>query len=112
MTPIDGNGPKLPEHLNDNKIINNLADLQSLHKNLEIVLVSKDINMRLKARGFGDEAQDYHNDQLVTDVELLPSGYTEFKGSFWSTIDKVETIQREGVTEHIIKREGDGLKRL
>ena len=111
MSPIDGNGPKLPEHLNDNKIINNLADLQSLHKNLEIVLVSKDINMRLKARGFGVEAQDYHNDQLVTDVELLPAGYTEFKGSFWSTIDKVETIQREGITEHIIKREG-ALKRL
>jgi len=111
MNPIDGNGPRLSEHLNDNKIINNLADLQSLHKNLEIVLVSKDINMRLKARGFGVEAQDYHNDQLVTDVELLPTGYTEFKGSFWSTIDKVETIQREGVTEHIIKREG-ALKNL
>ena len=106
MNPINGNGPKLPEHLNDNKIINHLADLQSLHKNLEIILVSKDINMRLKARGFGIEAQDYHNDQLVTDVDLLPTGYTEFEGSFWSTIDKVETIQREGVTEHIIKREG------
>jgi PhoH-like ATPase len=106
INPVDGKGPRLPEHLNDNKIINNLADLQALHKNLEIILVSKDINMRLKARGFGVEAQDYHNDQLVTDVELLPTGYTEFEGSFWSTIDKVETIQREGITEHIIKREG------
>ena len=106
MNPVDGKGPHLPEHLNDNKIINSLADLQSLHKNREIILVSKDINMRLKARGFGVEAQDYHNDQLIDDVELLPSGYTEFKNSFWDNIDKVETVQREGVTEHILKREG------
>lgn len=106
MNPVDGKGPHLPEHLNDNKIINSLADLQSLHKNRDIILVSKDINMRLKARGFGVEAQDYHNDQLVDDVELLPSGYAEYKDSFWDNIEKVETIQREGVTEHILKREG------
>ncbi len=106
LNPVEGKGPHLPDHLNDNKIINSLADLQSLHKNREIILVSKDINMRLKARGFGVEAQDYHNDQLVTDVDLLPTGYTEFENSFWDTIDKVETVQREGVTEHILMREG------
>lgn len=82
LNPVEGKGPHLPDHLNDNKIINSLADLQSLHKNREIILVSKDINMRLKARGFGVEAQDYHNDQLVTDVDLLPTGYTEFENSF------------------------------
>ena len=49
----------LPEHLNDNKIINTLAALQNRHKSRDIILVSKDINMRLKARGFGVEAQDY-----------------------------------------------------
>lgn len=100
-------GPHLPDNLNDNKIINSLANLQSIHKDRQIILVSKDINMRLKARGFGVEAQDYHNDQLVDDVDLLPSGYQKFANSFWDTIQKVETIQREGVTEHILKKEGD-----
>ena len=97
----------LPEHLNDNKIINTLAALQNKHKSRDIILVSKDINMRLKARGFGVEAQDYHNDQLLDDIDLLPKGYKEFPGSFWDGIEKVETVQREGITEHLLKREGE-----
>ncbi|WP_207308830.1 PhoH family protein [Marinobacter caseinilyticus] len=97
----------LPEHLNDNKIINNLAALQERHKSRDIILVSKDINMRLKARGFGVEAQDYHNDQLIDDIDLLPRGYKTFPNSFWDNIAKVETVQREGVTEHILKKEGE-----
>ena len=101
------NSHSLPEHLNDNKIINTLAALQDEHKARDIILVSKDINMRLKARGFGVEAQDYHNDQLLDDIDLLPKGYREFSNSFWDTIEKVETIQREGITEHILKREGE-----
>ncbi len=97
----------LPEHLNDNKIINTLAELQARYKDRDIILVSKDINMRLKARGFGVEAQDYHNDQLLDDINLLPKGYHEFPNSFWDKIQKVETVQREAVTEHILKREGE-----
>src|SRR5690606_10945695 len=64
--------PHLPENLNDNKIINALANLQSIHKERQIILVSKDINMRLKARACGVEAQDYHTDQLIDDIDLLP----------------------------------------
>lgn len=97
----------LPEHLNDNKIINTLAALQDKHPSRDIILVSKDINMRLKARGFGVEAQDYHNDQLIDDIDLLPQGYQEYPGSFWDSIEKVETLQREGITEHLLKREGE-----
>ncbi|SFR74604.1 PhoH-like ATPase [Marinobacter daqiaonensis] len=97
----------LPEHLNDNKIINTLAELQSRYKSRDIILVTKDINMRLKARGFGVEAQDYHNDQLLDDIDLLPKGYHEFPNSFWDKIQKVETVQREAITEHILKREGE-----
>lgn len=97
----------LPDNLNDNKIINSLAALQEQYPDRDILLVSKDINMRLKARGFGVEAQDYHNDQLLDDIDLLPQGYREFPNSFWDTIEKVETVQREGITEHILKREGD-----
>ncbi|MCP5162836.1 MAG: PhoH family protein [Hahellaceae bacterium] len=106
MNTRSSGGPHLPDTLNDNRIINSLSDLQSLHKGRDIILVSKDINMRLKARGFGIEAQDYHNDQLVDDVDMLSKGYMEFQGSFWDSITKVETVQREGVTEHILKREG------
>ena len=63
--------------------------------------------MRLKAQGFGVKAQDYHNDQLLDDIDLLPRGYKEFPNSFWDNIARVETVQREGVTEHLLKREGE-----
>ena len=43
----------LPEHLNDNKIINQLVELKSRHSGVRVVLVTKDINMRLKARACG-----------------------------------------------------------
>ncbi|MFC4259501.1 PhoH family protein [Marinobacter lacisalsi] len=107
MTTGHAGNHSLPEHLNDNKIINTLAELQSRFKSRDIILVSKDINMRLKARGFGVEAQDYHNDQLLDDIDLLPKGYHQFPNSFWDKIQKVETVQREAVTEHLLKREGE-----
>ncbi|HEV8078104.1 MAG TPA: PhoH family protein [Marinobacter sp.] len=107
MSAESVSGHALPEHLNDNKIINSLAALQERHTDRDIILVSNDINMRLKARGFGVEAQAYHNDQLVDDINLLPRGYIEFPGSFWDTISKVETKQRNGATEHQFKREGE-----
>src|SRR5690606_40007355 len=50
--------PHLPDNMNDNRIINALANLQSLHKERQIILVSKDINMRLKARARAGAAQD------------------------------------------------------
>ncbi|WP_246065525.1 PhoH family protein [Hydrocarboniclastica marina] len=111
MTADPGNRHHLPDDLNDNRIINSLADLQARYRNRQIILVSKDINMRLKARGFGVEAEDYQNDQLVDDIDMLPVGYVEYAGSFWDSIEKVETIQREGITEHIIPRI-DGLEKL
>jgi len=93
---------QLPDNLNDNRIINALIQLKSKRKTHPTILVSKDINMRLKARACGVEAQDYHSDQLVDDIELLSQGYTEFEGSFWDTVNKVETRQLDSRTEHII----------
>ena len=93
---------QLAENHNDNKIINALIQLKSERLDIPTVLVSKDINMRLKARACGIEAQDYQTDQLIDDIDLLPQGYIEFENSFWDNISKVETLQKESATEHII----------
>ena len=90
----------LPEDLNDNKIINQLVELQSGRPGLSVVLVTKDINMRLKARACGLAAEDYHTDQLVDDVDLLSKGYHDMEGSFWDRVSKVETRQGHGRTWH------------
>ncbi|WP_321350732.1 PhoH family protein [Halopseudomonas oceani] len=93
----------LPNDLNDNKIINQLCQLQSLHPDDSIVLVSKDINMRLKARACGIDAEDYHTDQLLDDISLLARGYHEIEGSFWERVAKVETRQLTGQTVHEVQ---------
>jgi len=97
----------LPEDLNDNKIINQLVDLRSRHPGTDVVLVTKDINMRLKARACGIFAEDYHTDQLVDDVALLSRGYHTLTGSFWDRVSKVETRQGHGRTWHMVPRSSE-----
>jgi PhoH-like ATPase len=94
----------LPNHLNDNKIINDIFMLKQHRPEQRAVLVTKDINMRLKAKGCGIETQDYHNDQLVTDVNLLIKGYSQFEGNFWDLIDNVESTRQGTRTYHKIPR--------
>ncbi len=104
MTHAPDNLAILPTHLNDNKIINDICLLKKNRPNMRTVLVTKDINMRLKARGCGIESEDYHNDQLVSDINLLDTGYLEFVGSFWDHIENVETEQQAGRTLHRIAK--------
>ncbi|NHO64513.1 PhoH family protein [Aestuariicella hydrocarbonica] len=95
----------LPTNINDNKIINDICLLRHQHPNHRVILVTKDINMRLKARGCGIESDDYHSDQLVTDIEQLNKGYLEIEGNFWDQVEKVETQQQMGRTVHRIPKE-------
>lgn len=100
--PRNAQNGLLPEHLNDNRIINDIAALMARDPDRHFVLVTKDINMRLKARACGIDAEDYHNDQLVTDIRQLTRGYFEVSGSFWDSISKVETQQHGAETMHRI----------
>lgn len=93
----------LPSNLNDNKIINTLVKLQEKQPRRDITLITKDINMRLKARGCGIASQDYHTDQLLSDVDLLEQGFHSLEGSFWQTQEQVETFHDATGTYHKIK---------
>ncbi|WP_221800588.1 PhoH family protein [Oceanobacter mangrovi] len=101
---LDSRNRTLSLDLNDNKIINGLVSLAEKHPHREIILISKDINMRLKARGCGIGAQDYHNDQLLSDVSLLETGYYTYANSFWDSQNKVETCHDATGTYHRIPR--------
>ncbi|WP_110969709.1 PhoH family protein [Pseudomonas huaxiensis] len=103
MTPRAEPHRLLPEHLNDNIIINQVLELRSRRKDRDVVLVTKDINMRLKARACGIAAEDYSTDQLVDDVSLLSKGYHSVTGSFWDRVSKVETRQERGRTWHRVQ---------
>ncbi len=97
----------LPEDLNDNKIINQLVELKARRPGMSVVLVTKDINMRLKARGCGLDSEDYHTDQLVDDISLLSKGYHNVDGAFWDRVAKVDTRQGHGRTWHRVQLSED-----
>lgn len=73
----------LPEGKGDNLILAVVSELQKTRKGQEVVLVSKDINMRIKARALGLPAEDYFNDQVLEDRDLMYSGVLALPADFW-----------------------------
>jgi PhoH-like ATPase len=73
--------------------------LQEAHPKREVILVSKDINMRIKARAVGLAAEDYFNDKVLEDTDLLYSGMQALPGEFWEQHGKdMESWQQGGHT--------------
>jgi PhoH-like ATPase len=65
----------------------------------EVVLVSKDINMRVKARALGLPAEDYYNDKTLEDGDLLYTGVMPLPADFWDRHGKtMESWQQGGHT--------------
>jgi PhoH-like ATPase len=90
---------------NDNRIINAALMLQRDKKSHSVVLVTKDINMRLKAKGAGlENVEDYRTDQLVSDIKFLSKGYFTFDGNFWDKIKSVNSHSEGRDTIHTIER--------
>ena len=73
----------LPQGKADNQILGVVQALGKLHPSREVVLVSKDINMRVKARALGLAAEDYQNDKTLEDGDLLYCGWLSLPGDFW-----------------------------
>jgi len=73
----------LPEGKGDNMILAVVSELQKTRQGQEVVLVSKDINMRIKARALGLPAEDYFNDQVLEDRDLMYSGVMTLAADFW-----------------------------
>lgn len=103
--PLVVNPSFLCSDLPDNRIINTALHLQTISDH-EVVLVSNDINMRIKAKGTGVHlVESYSNDTTVSDVDLLQSGYIEVYGDFWEQIGNIRaTMQTERGVEYQIDR--------
>ena len=83
----------------DNQIIAVVMHLTRQAGKRQVVLVSKDINMRIKARALGLAAEDYFNDKVLEDTELLYSGVRELPADFWERHGKgMESWQQGGHT--------------
>lgn len=84
----------LPQGKADNQILTVVRALEADQPGRPVVLVSKDINMRIKARALGLPAEDYFNDHVLEDSDLLYSGIVQLPDDFWNKHGKgVETWQ-------------------
>jgi len=75
----------LPGQKADNHILGVALSLKQKHEDKEIIIVSKDINLRIKATILGILAEDYYNDKVLDDVSLLHSGMHLLPSNFWDT---------------------------
>ena len=94
----------LPIGKADNMILATVKALQEKHPDKSIVLVSKDINMRIKATALGLSAEDYFNDKTLDDTDMLYSGCTRLPSDFWEVTGKtLESWQADGRTWYRIQ---------
>ena len=81
----------------DNQILGVVRALQHKYPERQVVLVSKDINMRIKARALGLPAEDYQNDQVIDDLDMLYAGTLALTPDFWDRHSKgMESWQQGG----------------
>jgi PhoH-like ATPase len=93
------------QQANDNRIINVALYLQSQHPDGYVCLVTKDINMRLKAKGSGlTHVEDYRRDRVLDDIQFMAKGYEHLDGNFWNQVDSVETLREGAQTIHVLSR--------
>jgi PhoH-like ATPase len=93
----------LPGHKADNNILATALGLQKKFTDRLVIIVSKDINLRIKAGILGIPAEDYHNDRVMEDVNLLHNGLHLVDDDFWNTQAKtIEAWQETGRTFYSI----------
>ncbi len=102
---IQGDLPaRLASGKTDNQILGVVKHLQEQHERRQVILVSKDINMRIKARALALAAEDYFSDKVLEDTDLLYTGLCELPEDFWEKHGKdMESWQQAGHTFYRVR---------
>lgn len=77
----------------DNVLLGVTLDLRKDHPEREVTLISKDINLRIKAHALGIRAEDYTTDQVLDDANLLYSGTARLEPSLLHGLEKTEEAE-------------------
>jgi PhoH-like ATPase len=94
----------LPTLKADNHILGVALALKKHYPQRHVILVSKDINMRIKARAIGVAAEDYYNDKVLEDTDVLYTGVQELSRDFWDKHGKeMESWQSGGHNYYRVK---------
>ncbi len=90
----------------DNTILN-ITHALNEQKDVTAILVSKDINLRIKAAALSIYSEDYNNDKVLDDLSLLYAGTIELDNHFWEQHDKgIKSWHQEGKTFYDVHGEG------
>ena len=82
----------------DNQILAAVLDIRDQHPDTPVALVTKDINLRIKATIYGIAAEDYENDRALDDFALLYTGSTELPADFWDRHPELRSWTDKGRT--------------
>ena len=91
----------------DNEILSTAFSLRKTHPDKDIVLVSKDINLRIKAAILGVQAEDYYNDRALDDLSLLYRGLRLHDEDFWEAHPQIESWSESGRAHYRIPVNGE-----
>ncbi|BCN93633.1 phosphate starvation protein PhoH [Thiomicrorhabdus immobilis] len=86
----------LPSHKADNHILQTGLALKEKYSNRNVTLVTKDINMRIKSSAVGLHSEDYFNDRVLEDADLLYTGWEHLEDNFFETHGKNMKSWQEG----------------
>ena len=93
--------PELPANKGDNRILAVVSGLASHFPEHVAILVSKDVNMRIKATALGLPAEDYFSDKVLDDTDLLFPGIRALSDDFWTLVaSTLESTEKNGVTTY------------
>ncbi|MFO7903348.1 MAG: PhoH family protein [Pirellulaceae bacterium] len=100
----------------DHRIINTALVLADAETEMPVILVSKDTNVRLKAKAFGLRAQDYARDKVESvdklytgkrTIEVPPEHIDRLHGDHESPSDLIPEIEQPKPNENFILRSGN-----
>ncbi|MHA6204021.1 PhoH family protein [Dyella soli] len=91
----------------DNLILSAVIELRDQNPDRSVVLVSKDINLRIKAKIYGIDAEDYENDRALDDFALLYTGSAGLSEDFWERHPEVQSWNERGRTFYKVDRRDD-----
>jgi PhoH-like ATPase len=109
LKPVE-TGKRFGNVMPDNLILGSVLQLMEDNPGIPVVLVSKDINLRIKASICNITAEDYENDRAIDDFNLLFTGATELPADFWERHEgSLRSWTEKGRTFYEVKRtEDDG----
>ncbi len=107
LKPVEA-GKRFGTVLPDNLILGAILQLREDNPDIPVVLVSKDINLRIKASICSVVAEDYENDRAIDDFNLLFTGANELPVDFWEKHEgNLRSWTEKGRTYYEVKRTDD-----